>query len=521
MEKRLILAISLSLLFLLTWSSFISKTQHIADKEVINKTNEPFSPAPLPRLDNAITRDVPQAALISFPRGKEVIRFNESRAAIKEILFRGYGDHVFLLTQGLATGTDAGNFKKEAMTEKDITFIMADQNKKITKKFDFSKSIYTIGLDLTVENLSGSALDIQIPLAAGILDLNYVTAQSRFQDAVFVKNDKITHYNGSKNVTLEGISFLGLRDKYFCVIVEPPANNFTAYVKKLGAKDSEIGLFSPLLRVAPYDKVRLTYSIYLGPQDLHIINKIKPGWGAIIHYGAFDFIAQLLLQALEFFNRIIHNWGLAIILLTASIFLLLFPLTVIQTRVMIRNMKQMEEIKPHLEALKAKFKDNPAKLNEKTMELYRQYKINPFGGCLPILLQMPIFFALYQALIRFIYLKGEKFLWISDLSEPDNLIRLPVILRIPLLGTEVRSINILPIVIAVIIFMQQKISMLSSGSDAGNQKFMMVLSPVLFALIFYNMPSAFNLYFFTNTVLMFLYQSKIYRASKLAQSNQQ
>lgn len=139
------------------------------------------------------------------------------------------------------------------------------------------------------------------------------------------------------------------------------------------------------------------------------------------------------------------------------------------------------------------------------MELYRQHKVNPLGGCLPLLLQIPIFFALYQALMRAIALKGAQFLWIKDLSEPDRLFMLSV--SLPVLGKE---INILPILMMIGMFVQQKISMVpTSGSTAEQQRLMLILFPLMFGFIFYHMPAGLVLYWFINSLLTLIYQFRI------------
>ncbi len=169
-------------------------------------------------------------------------------------------------------------------------------------------------------------------------------------------------------------------------------------------------------------------------------------------------------------------------------------------------MKEMQALQPHIEELRKHYKDNPQKLNKEIMELYRKHKVNPFSGCLPLLLQMPIFFALYQALMRSISLRGATFLWIKDLSHPDRLFLLPN--SLPILGNE---INILPIVMTVGMFIQQKISMTSTATSgsAEQQKIMMIIMPLMFGLIFYHMPAGLVLYWFVNSMLMLAFQFKI------------
>jgi len=166
-------------------------------------------------------------------------------------------------------------------------------------------------------------------------------------------------------------------------------------------------------------------------------------------------------------------------------------------------MKEMQALQPHIEELRRTYKDNPQRLNKEMMELYKKHKVNPFSGCLPLILQMPIFFALYQALMRSVLLKGAGFLWIKDLSEPDRLFSLPATLPI-------REINLLPILMTIIMFIQQKMSVTSSSSTTmQQQKAMMIIMPIMFGLIFYNMPSGLVLYWFINSLLMLIFQVKI------------
>ena len=209
------------------------------------------------------------------------------------------------------------------------------------------------------------------------------------------------------------------------------------------------------------------------------------------------------MQGLRFIEKIVGSWGLTLILLSFAIYFLLFPLSIKQ----MRSMKKMQEIQPKVEQLRAKYKNDANELNKKVLELYQKERVNPFSGCLPMVLQIPIFFALYQGLIRSLELKGATFLWIKDLSEPDKLISLSQ--AIPFVG---KDINILPVLMAVLMFFQQKLTLSSSGANssaAEQQKMMMYIMPVLFGVIFYNMPSGLVMYWFVNSVLMLVFQLRM------------
>jgi YidC/Oxa1 family membrane protein insertase len=161
-----------------------------------------------------------------------------------------------------------------------------------------------------------------------------------------------------------------------------------------------------------------------------------------------------------------------------------------------------------MEKLKIQHKDNPQKLNKEIMELYKKYKINPLSGCLPMLLQMPIFVALYQALMKSLELRSASFLWIKDLSSPDAV---PLPFALPIVGM---SLNILPLIMVGAMVLQQKISTKSMGSavteeQKQQQKMMLVIMPIMFGFIFYNMPSGLVLYWVVNTILTIIEQGAI------------
>jgi YidC/Oxa1 family membrane protein insertase len=170
-------------------------------------------------------------------------------------------------------------------------------------------------------------------------------------------------------------------------------------------------------------------------------------------------------------------------------------------------MKEMQVLQPQVEELRVLHKNNPQRLNKEIMELYKAHKVNPLGGCLPMVLQIPVFFALYQVLSRTVALKGADFLWIKDLSEPDKLFTLPN--SLPVIGNE---INILPILMAIGMFFQQKTSMVSiSQNQAEQQKIMMIVMPIMFGVLFYHMPSGLVLYWFINSSLTLAYQLRVSR----------
>jgi len=505
MEKRLVLAIALSLLVLLSWSALAPKPQ-LVDNKIVMANKLPTSVSPqesslsgIPAVTVAVPEDLAKET-IQFTQDNREIIFNPSTGSIVAVVFKDGLEHRFTLKLGFFTNGNL-SFKQHVVTKDSISFIYEDQSKRVIKTFTIPNDSNIIVLDVQVQNLSSSPLVFNPQLVLGRLDLSSQNKQARFQDVFLENKEKTIHLSAGKEFSNPDVKFIGLRDQYFCTIVEPSNLATSAYIKKIAPQESEVGLFMGEVNLKPGAQIGHSYRIYLGPQDLKTINSVNPEWSAIIYFGTFDFIAQLLLQLLGFFYSLVHNWGLAIIILSVSVYLLLFPLSMKQ----MRSMKEMQVLQPKIEALRKELKDNPQKLNKEIMELYKEHKVNPLGGCLPLLLQMPIFFALYQALIRSVSLRGAHFLWIKDLSSPDKAFTFNH--SLPLLGNQ---INILPIFMAIGMFVQQKISMAKATGEAAQQQQMMsIIMPIMFGVIFYQMPSGLVLYWFMNSLLMLCYQFRI------------
>jgi len=501
MEKRLIIAIALSLLIMLGWSALFTKPQPIDSTQLKQQSvNGPVTLSSQPSIELTQSKLASPQELVTFLHDTREIIFDVPHAAISEVVFKANLEHRFPL--GLGLYSDLGYvFKLDKVTKDTISFIAQDSTKRIVKTLNFSNNNYTIDLEIVTTNLSNASILLKSQLILGRLDLSAKNIQSRYYGVYMAGKEKNLHLGVAKDFNGQDIRFIGLRDQYFCSIAEPMTKDNIGYIKKISSQESEIGLIVPEISLNPGIQIGQLYHIYLGPQDLKTLNSIKPEWTSIIYYGTFDFIAQLLLQLLEFFYNLVHNWGWALIILSLAVYLILFPLTLKQ----MRSMKEMQLLQPKIEALRKEHKDNPQALNKEIMELYKEHKVNPLGGCLPLILQMPIFFALYQALMRSVSLRGAKFLWIKDLSAPDQLFTLKN--SLPFLGNQV---NILPILMAIGMFVQQKISMVkTTGEAAQQQKIMSIIMPVMFGVIFYQMPSGLVLYWFVNSTLMLIYQFRI------------
>lgn len=497
MEKRLIGFIVISAAILLLWNMlFLPKTP----PQVIQPTTQQVASPPEVKIENKV---VSEEKPFSYSTDKMDIVFDENQAMIKEVIFKEYQSYNFPLLNGLLLDNNL-QFKKINVSDNVVSFIASDKEKTVVKKYIFSKDKYSVGLEINVQNRSNATIQVKLPLILGSLDSGGDQESARFRDFTVSTSEKLLHPNIHKDQLFNQFNFIGLRDRYFCAILSTPTENYSGYIKKIENKVSVIGTSSKEFLIAPGQSIQENFQIYFGPQQVKTISEIKPAWAGIVHFGMFDIIAQVLLQLLDIIHKIVQNWGVAIVLLSLFIYLLLYPLSVKQ----MRSMKEMQALQPRIEELRKTYKDNPQKLNIAVMELYKEHKVNPIGGCLPLLLQMPVFFALYQALMRSVALKGANFLWIKDLSAPDRLFTLPFAL--PILGS---AFNLLPILMAIGMFVQQKLTMSSSmGGSQEQQKLMLIIMPIMFGVIFYNMPAGLVLYWFVNSALMLVNQLKVSKA---------
>jgi YidC/Oxa1 family membrane protein insertase len=229
------------------------------------------------------------------------------------------------------------------------------------------------------------------------------------------------------------------------------------------------------------------YTLYVGPKKLDLLRAMGNNMDAVMQFGKFRWFCELLVPTLNFFYRIIPNYGIAVILLTVLVRIIFWPLTHKSTK----SMRKMQEIQPEIKALQVKYKDNPQKLQQETWAIYKKNKVNPMSSCLPMLIQIPVFIALFTVLRSAVELRYASFLWIADLSEPENLFAG----SIPLVG----SLNILPILMSGTMALQSYLT--PSAGDPQQQKMMMIMMPVMMLFMFYSFPSALSLYWTVSQVL--------------------
>lgn len=248
-------------------------------------------------------------------------------------------------------------------------------------------------------------------------------------------------------------------------------------------------LIMPELVLHPRDSHTREIKFYIGPKKLSILEELGLHRDKIMEFGWWTPVCKVLLRVLNATYSVIPNYGLAIILLTILIRVVFWPLT----HKSAESMRKMQALQPEMAEIRKRHKDDPKTMQAQTMALYKKHKVNPMSGCLPMIIQIPVFIALFVVLRSAIELRFASFLWIRDLSEPEGL--LAGVLPVPL--------NILPILMAVTMIWQQK---LMPTADPNQQKMMAFFMPVLMLVMFYNMPSALVLYWTASQCIMIAQQ---------------
>jgi YidC/Oxa1 family membrane protein insertase len=326
------------------------------------------------------------------------------------------------------------------------------------------------------------------------------------EDVTKEKFSNLAKGGGKGHRTLEGmVSWGGVQSKYFLAAVIDPEPT-RGLVKLSGDNGIGVQTFRTDLGLQGTAPASVQYSVYLGPADYSRLSYYdKDPWNAKLSalidlgWGPIRPVAEVTLFALRQMYRVIPNWGWTIIIFSLLTKLLFWPLTRSSTE----SMKRMQEIQPQLQALKEKYKDDQQRQTQEMMRIYKENKVNPVGGCLPLLVQMPVFFALFTILRKTIDLRQADFaLWISDLSRPDVLFPLPF--EIPFLGSD---FSLLPLLMAIAMWVQTRISQSVTPPGAGSEnmmaqqmKMMNTMMPIMMFFIFYRSPSGLVLYWLVNTI---------------------
>ncbi|MES2324919.1 MAG: membrane protein insertase YidC [Pseudomonadota bacterium] len=360
---------------------------------------------------------------------------------------------------------------------------------KLTKTFTFRKGDYLIGMRHDVTNLTAApiapSLYLQLqhhgnePEGESYFTASYTgptmyTSIKNYEKLQFKDIEKKGH---ADHVTKANDGWIAISQHYFVSAFLPPQNIAREiFTKKIDTNLYAIGTLMPLGTVAPNATVSSDVRLYSGPQDENKLEKIAPGLELVKDYGMLVVIAKPIFWVMDKIHNVLGNWGWTIIAFTILIKLLFFPLSAAGYK----SMARIKVVTPKMQAIREKYKGDPAKMNQATMELYKTEKINPLGGCLPILVQMPVFIALYWVLQASAEMRGAPWIsWITDLTKPDPYF-------------------ILPVLYAISMYITTKLN--PAPADPVQAK-MMLFMPLAFSVMFVFFPSGLVLYWVVNNIL--------------------
>jgi YidC/Oxa1 family membrane protein insertase len=354
---------------------------------------------------------------------------------------------------------------------------------RIEKIFTFSPNNYVIPMEVKVYNLSSASIQQNAVLAWTHYDDPSIKKDSYSHDGpVFFMDKSVTFTKLADLKTDEhhgpDISWSAYESKYFIAAMIPQNPALTNLTLNRDGRDMvSVQMKGPKNLIPAGQSCFFSYTLYLGPKDFDIMKTLKVGLENAIDFGSWiKWLAMPLLIVLKFIYKFVGNYGIAIIILTILIKIIFWPLG----NKSYKSMKEMQKLQPKMQELREKYKDDKQRLSQETMALYKTYKVNPLGGCLPILIQIPVFFGLYKVLLYAIELRHSPFFfWIQDLSAKD-------------------PYYITPIVMGATMFWQQK--MTPTMGDPMQAKIMLFM-PVVFTVMFLNFPSGLVIYWLFNNII--------------------
>jgi YidC/Oxa1 family membrane protein insertase len=527
-NKNVIIAVVLSLVVLIGWNWLFPPAPPQAPPEV-RRLDEPVQPAPPALIPDP--REAPEVAFTPTEGRRLTVNTPEYLAVINTaggILER------FELKQyreSLAPGAAAINMiKPQALAKSPLGIIFGQTatwreaewrsdsfdltispgregslviegrlgNLLLTRELTFTGGSYLIREDLRVRNVGESRVDQSLSFTLSGTMLAPEDSRYDRTSLAYLINDSLetAHKIDALRDGIESpqpVQWGAIESNYFLMAIAP--QEFATFRGKYEDEVYRVAL-SGNVSLNPGAETVLTSSYYLGPKKGEFLETAPNNLQAAINYGWFDFIAKPLIWVLNFFYSYVGNYGVAIIFLTIIIKILFWPLS----HKSYKSMESMKKLQPMMAKIREKHKDDRQKMNQEMMQLYKTYKVNPAGGCLPMLLQIPVFFALYQALMGAVELRHAPFIstlpftdivWLADLSAKD-------------------PFYITPIVMGATMFLQQK--MTPAPGDPMQAKIMMFL-PIIFTFLFLSFPAGLVIYWLVNNVLSIFQQWTIARKS--------
>lgn len=418
------------------------------------------------------------------------IKYGAERFDTSSMMFEGPGERVFR-PSGEDSFTMVG-FQTETLG-----------GLRLTRQYTFYPDSYSFELYVSVVGLDAPAAEREMVIGwPGILPTEEREDDRSDRASVVMVDGKAVRENLGKlksepRQSVGEIAWVTAQSKYFMAAVVPVDNAFTRSVSYADTS-AQAARFDATIELAE-GATALEFVVYAGPQDFVAVSGLGKGLEQAVYLGWpwIRPLSVLTLRALIWAHRMLPNYGVVIILFSILTKLLFYRLT----HRSFTEMKRMQELQPQLKALQKKYENNKEELSKVQMRLYKEAGVNPLSSCLPMLLQMPVFIALFQVLRTTIELRGAPFmLWMTDLSQPDTIAAIAGF-----------SIHVLPILMGVGMLVQQKFS-----STDPSQAAMGRLMPIVFTVIFYNMASGLVLYWLVNTVLSIAQQYYIHRGPSVA-----
>ena len=551
MEKRVIVAFVLSILVLLAWSLlFAPKPPETPQKEEVTRVEKekavpqsvepPIAKAPSPPKEGEkgpltvkekeIVVETPLYKAVFTNAGPTIKSFKlkkyrktpQSDSDMIDLVHLGESGEDFLkidFDNGSNPQTNNTFYHVDtesislipASAPQDLTFkAVSSDGIAVDQTFRFYPDKYQIDLLVSLQNQSEN--QAQGNLRAHIKNIpTKDRGRLSFVGLALLKDGKLEELEPNDKEIKEEKKFAGqigwvaYEDEYFISAIVPdelPEGSFKGASLPLGVIKGTY--MTPPISLRSQERVSSEFTLYLGPRELSLLKELGKQLDLAINFGFFDIVARPMLSALRFFNKYVKNYGVSIIIITILIKILFWPLT----HKSYKSMKEMQKLKPLMDKIREKYKHDKQQMNKEVMALYRTYKVNPMGGCLPMVIQIPVFIALYNLFGKSIELRHAPFmLWINDLSAPDRLFNLSI--EIPFMSPPY-GIPVLTLLMGATMFITQK--MTPMPGDPTQAKVMMFL-PLFFTFLFINFPSGLVLYWLVNNILQIGQQYRIKKSS--------
>ncbi|WP_420978698.1 membrane protein insertase YidC [Burkholderia gladioli] len=425
-------------------------------------------------------------------------------------LFDHTKDHTYLARTGVTGGNfpnhndlytpAAGNPSALAAGQDSMKLSFESQEKggvKVVKTYTFTRGSYVIGVNTKIDNVGTAPVTptvymeivrdstpVETPLFSHtFLGPAVYTDQKHFQKITFSDIDK----NKAEYISSADNGWVAMVQHYFASAWIPQQGvQREIYVQKIDPSLYRVGVKEQVKTIEPGQSADVSARLFAGPEEERVLEGIAPGLDLVKDYGWVTIIAKPLFWLLQKIHGYVGNWGWSIVLLTLLIKAVFFPLSAASYK----SMARMKEITPRMQALRERFKSDPQKMNAALMELYKTEKVNPFGGCLPVVIQIPVFISLYWVLLASVEMRGAPWiLWIHDLSQRDPFF-------------------ILPVLMAGSMFLQTRLN--PTPPDPVQAKMMMFM-PIAFSVMFFFFPAGLVLYYVVNNVLSIAQQYYITR----------